>query len=422
MGKHAYASDNASKRHTVDLSLLSPKGEKLVGVGGRMVPQDASAVFAREALEATAEIAVREVRHRLDHGHLYVGTETVSARDYGEKRRTEEENKMKVLFVGGTGNISTAVSKLAVGKGIDLYLLNRGQRKVEIPGAHSIIGDINQPDKVRATLQGMNFDAIVNWIAYTADDIQRDIDLFAGKTKQYVFISSASAYQKPPAHPVITESTPLYNPFWEYSRNKIRCEERLMQAYRKGGFPFTVVRPSLTYDTHFPIAIGGWGCYTLADRLKKGRKIIVHGDGSSLWTVTHAEDFAKGFVGLLGLPQAIGHAFHITSDEVLTWNQIYQTIADALGVEANMVHIPSDLIGKINPSLGAGLVGDKTWSVIFDNSKIKTFVPEFQATIPFCKGILKTLAWFDADESRKRVDNAVNEQMDQILAVYEKLS
>lgn len=328
---------------------------------------------------------------------------------------------MKVLFIGGTGNISTAVSKRAVEKGIDLYLLNRGQRKVEIPGAHRVFGDINQPAQVRDALRGRQFDAVVNWIAFTAGDIERDIELFEGKTRQYVFISSASAYQKPPARPFITESTPLHNPFWEYSRNKILCEERLERAYRKDGFPFTVVRPSLTYDTHFPIAIGGWGCYTLADRLKRGRKIIVHGDGSSLWTVTHSEDFAKGFVGLLGHPQAIGHAFHITSDEVLTWNQIYQTIADALGEEANIVHIPSDFIAKLNPSLGAGLLGDKTWSVIFDNSKIKSSVPEFQATIPFHKGIHKTLAWFDEDESRKRVDEAVNDQMDQILAAYEKL-
>jgi nucleoside-diphosphate-sugar epimerase len=329
---------------------------------------------------------------------------------------------MKVLFIGGTGNISTSVSRLAVKQGIDLYLLNRGQHKVDIAGTHHITGDINQPEKVRQALQGHRFDAVVNWIAFTAEDIERDIELFAGITKQYVFISSASAYQKPPTFPFITESAPLYNPFWEYSQNKIRCEERLEQAYRESDFPITIVRPSLTYDTHFPIAIGGWGCYTLADRLKKGRKIIVHGDGSSLWTVTHSQDLAKGFVGLLGHPGAIGHAFHITSDEVLTWNQIYQTIADGLGVEANMVHISSDFIAKINPALGAGLLGDKAWSVIFDNSKIKTLVPEYQATIPFHKGIRKTLAWFDEDESRKRVDEEVNAQMDAILAAYEELS
>ena len=182
---------------------------------------------------------------------------------------------MKVLFIGGTGNISTSVSRRAVAKGIDLYLLNRGLHKVEIAGAKHILGDINQPARVAETLRGQRFDAVVNWIAFTAQDVERDIELFRGKTKQYVFISSASAYQKPPTHPIITESTPLSNPFWEYSRNKIRCEERLEQAYRASGFPMTIVRPSLTYDTHFPIAIGGWGCYTLADRMLKGRKTFV---------------------------------------------------------------------------------------------------------------------------------------------------
>jgi nucleoside-diphosphate-sugar epimerase len=329
---------------------------------------------------------------------------------------------MRVLFIGGTGFISTAVSRQAIAKGFDLYLLNRGSRLAHLPGSHRLTADVHKPDDVRAVLQDLAFDAVVDWIAYAPDDIERDLALFQGRVKQYVFISSASAYQKPPTFPFITESTPLYNPFWEYSQNKIRCEERLEQAYRESDFPITIVRPSLTYDTHFPIAIGGWGCYTLADRLKKGRKIIVHGDGSSLWTVTHSQDLGKGFVGLLGHPGAIGHAFHITSDEVLTWNQIYQTIADGLGVEANMVHISSDFIAKINPALGAGLLGDKAWSVIFDNSKIKTLVPEYQATIPFHKGIRKTLAWFDEDESRKRVDEGVNAQMDEILAAYEELS
>jgi nucleoside-diphosphate-sugar epimerase len=331
-------------------------------------------------------------------------------------------NIVKVLFIGGTGNISASVSRLAIKKGVDLYLLNRGQRQVEIAGAHTIISDIHQPEAVRRALEGLHFDTVVNWIAFTADDIERDIALFEGQTKQYIFISSASAYQKPLTHPIITESTPLNNPFWEYSQNKIRCEERLLAAYRATGFPITIVRPSHTYDDRFPIAIGGWGGYTLANRIINGRPIIVHGDGSSLWVVTHAADFAKGFVGLLGHPQAIGHAFHITSDEILTWNQIYGIIADALGAEADIVHIPSDFIAEIDPPLGAGLLGDKAWSVIFDNSKIKTFVPEFQATMPFHKGIRQTLTWFDEDESRKRVDESVNERMDQILSAFGRLS
>ena len=326
---------------------------------------------------------------------------------------------MKVLFIGGTGFISTSVSRLALAKGIDLYVLNRGLRKPDLSGARSLTVDIHQPEQVRAALRDLTFDVVVDWIAYTPEDIERDLAIFRGRTKQFVFISSASAYQKPPGHPVIRESTPLHNPYWDYSRNKIACEERLTRAYREEGFPVTIVRPSLTYgDANFPIALGGWGCYTLADRLKKGRPIIVHGDGSSLWVVTHAEDFAKGFLGLVGNTQAMGEAFHITSDEVLTWNQIYETIADALGVKANIVHLASDFIARVSPSLTGPLLGDKTWSAIFDNSKIKAFVPGFQAVIPFREGIRRTLAWFDADKNRQRVDEVVNAELDCILAAY----
>jgi nucleoside-diphosphate-sugar epimerase len=325
---------------------------------------------------------------------------------------------MRVLFIGGTGFISTAVSRQAIAQGFELYLLNRGSRPVHLPGSHSLTADVHKPEDVRAALQGLEFDVVVDWIAYAPDDIERDLALFRNRVKQYVFISSASAYQKPPAHYLITESTPLYNPYWEYSRNKIACEERLMQAYRDEGFPVTIVRPSLTYDPNFPIAIGGWGCYTLADRLNKGWPIIVHGDGSSLWVVTHADDFGQGFLGLLGNGRALGHAFHITSDEVLTWDQIYQTIAEALGVEAKIVHIPSDFIARVAPQLAGSLLGDKTWSVVFDNSKIKAFVPGFQASIPFRDGIRRTLAWFAADERRRRIDEAVNAEMDRILEVY----
>jgi nucleoside-diphosphate-sugar epimerase len=329
---------------------------------------------------------------------------------------------MRVLFIGGTGFISTTVSKQAIAKGIELYLLNRGSRLALLPGSYSLTADVHRLEDVRTALQDLEFDVVVDWIAYAPDDIERDLALFRGRVKQFVFISSASAYQKPPAHYLITESTPLHNPYWEYSRNKIACEERLLKAYREEGFPVTIVRPSLTYDPNFPIAIGGWGCYTLADRLKKGLPIIVHGDGSSLWVVTHADDFARGFLGLLGNPQALGHAFHITSDEVLTWDQIYQTIAEALGVEARIVHIPSDFIARVVPQLAGSLLGDKTWSVVFDNSKIKTFVPGFQATIPFRDGIRRTLAWFAADEKRQRIDEAVNTEMDYILKVYAGIS
>lgn len=328
---------------------------------------------------------------------------------------------MKVLFIGGTGNISRSVSLACVARGIELHLLNRGTRDVQIPGAKTIRGDINRPGEMRASLEDTRWDAVVDWIAFTMEDIERDIALFRGKTAQFVFISSASAYQKPPAHPVITESTPLYNPFWQYSRNKIACEERLLRAYREEGFPITIVRPSHTYDTMIPLAFGGWTEYTAIDRMKKGQEIVVHGDGTSLWVLTHAEDFAKGFVGLLGHPLTIGEAFHITSDEVLTWDQIYTMTAAAAGCEARLVHLSSELIAAYDPSLTGGLLGDKAHSVIFDNSKIKRLVPDFRATIPFHEGIKRTLAWFDADPARQILRNETNDLYEGLLRVYRQL-
>jgi nucleoside-diphosphate-sugar epimerase len=325
---------------------------------------------------------------------------------------------MKVLFVGGTGFISTAVSRMAIARGIDLYHLNRGQRKVDLPGVKSLRADISKPDEAHAALADHHFDVVVDWVAYHPIDIERDLTLFRGRTKQFVFISSASAYQKPPTHYVITESTPLVNPHWEYSRNKIACEERLLKEHRENGFPVTIVRPSLTYDPQLPIALGGWGCYTFIDRLKRGKPILVHGDGSSLWVVTHAEDFARGFLGLLGNEQATGHAFHITTDEVLTWNQIYTLIADAVGVEPKLVHIASEEIVRVSPEHHGGLIGDKAWSVVFDNTKIKTWVPTFRCEIPFREGIRRTVAQFEADPSRQRIDDAVNRDLDHILAAF----
>lgn len=327
---------------------------------------------------------------------------------------------MKVLFIGGTGFISTAVSRMTIERGTELYLLNRGIRSSEIPGAHQLTGDIHNPENMRNALKDLKFDVVVDWIAFTPEDIERDLKVFRGRTKQFVFISSASAYQKPVVNYIITESTPLKNPYWDYSRNKIACEDLLMKAYREEDFPVTIVRPSYTYNTYLPVAIGGFGSYTLADRLLKGKPIIAHGDGTSLWVNTHAEDFAKGFLGLLGNEKAIGQAFHITSDEVLTWNQIYQTIADGLGVEAKIIHIPTDFIVKEVPRMTGDLLGDKTWSAVFDNSKIKSFVPEFQANISFREGIRRTLAWFAADEKRRRIDEQVNAEMDQIITSYAK--
>jgi len=329
---------------------------------------------------------------------------------------------VKALFIGGTGFISAAVSRQAVAAGVELYLLNRGLRGAPTPGAHALTADINDAEEVRAALNGLRFDAVVNWIAYTPEDIERDLALFRGRTGQYVFISSAAAYQKPPAHYVITEETPLANPFWDYARGKIACEERLLRAHAEEGFPATIVRPSHTYETNFPVAVGGGGTYTLADRMKKGLPIIVHGDGTSLWTLTHSEDFARGFLGLLGNGEAVGRAFHITSDEVQTWEQIYLAIAEALGVEANVLHVPSDFIARAVPRLAGTLHGDKKWSAVFDNTKVKSFVPGFRAAVPFREGIRRTLQWFEEDERRRRVDESLREEMDLIVRSYSALN
>jgi nucleoside-diphosphate-sugar epimerase len=329
---------------------------------------------------------------------------------------------MKALFIGGTGNISTAVSKLAVSSGIDLYLLNRGKTRQIIFGAKTITCDVSDVRKLKKELNNQEWDVVVNWIAFTTADIKRDIELFHGKTKQYIFISSASAYQKPLIYPIVTESTPLANPFWEYSRNKIACEDLLMDQYRESGFPVTIVRPSHTYDTVFPVSVGKWNDYTMPDRMEKSRKIIVHGDGTSLWTLTHSDDFARGFLGLMGHQQATGHAFHITSDEILNWNQIYETIASALGVTINIIHISSDFICKFDDSHTGTLLGDKSYSVIFDNSKIKTFVPGFTAKITFKEGIKRTIEWYNENPEYKTVDDSVNKKLDGIISAYEKLS
>jgi nucleoside-diphosphate-sugar epimerase len=264
---------------------------------------------------------------------------------------------------------------------------------------------------------------VVNFIAYKPEDVKRDIELFNGQTKQYIFISSASVYQKVGGHPVITESTPLYNPYWAYSQDKITCEEILNNEFRKNGFPITIVRPSLTYDTVIPVAIGSWTDYTIIDRMKKGKEVIIHGDGTSLWTVTHSDDFAQGFVGLLGHQQAIGHAFHITSDELLNWNQIYEAVAEAAGAELKAVHIASDFICDVADRMDqrwmrGNLLGDKAVSTIFDNSKIKRFVPGYNAIIPFKEGIKRTVKWFEAEASRMVIDHGNNKFIDTVLEAY----
>ncbi len=329
---------------------------------------------------------------------------------------------MKVLFIGGTGNISGACTRLALKKDMEVFHLNRGNTKRDLPKSiKTIAADIHNVKAVKEAVKDHYFDVVANFIAFTPEDIQNDYDIFKDKTDQYIFISSTSAYQKPISHPVITESTPLKNPYWQYSRDKIACEDLLNNLYRDHDFPMTIVRPSLTYETVIPAAIGSWDDFTIIDRIRKRKKIIVHGDGTPLWTITHSIDFAKGFAGLLGHQQAIGHAFHITSDEILTWNQIYEAIAMAAGEKANIVHIPSDFIVKYDDEHVGNLIGDKANSVIFDNTKIKSFVPGFQATISFKEGIKKTVEWFEADPLRMVIKEETNEFMDKVISAFEKL-
>ena len=323
---------------------------------------------------------------------------------------------MKVLFIGGTGVISSACTELAVQQGIDLYLLNRGRTERAVPQAVKYLyGDINDP-AVAEVLAGHTWDAVVDWIAYMPDHVQRDIDLFNGRTGQYIFISSASVYQTPPSNLPVKESTLLDNPYWEYSRDKIACEELLVKAYRDEQFPMTIVRPSHTYD---PSKIPLFGGYTTLHRMIQGEKVLVYGDGTSLWTLTHHKDFAKGFVPLLGNSRAVGEAFHITSDEWLNWNQIYEIMGQAMGVKPRLVHVPSELVAAFDAEIGAGLLGDKSNSMIFDNSKIKRQAPDFACTISFSWGAREIVDWHAADPARQEVDEHLNELIDEIITAYE---
>jgi len=329
---------------------------------------------------------------------------------------------MKLLFIGGTGLISEAVSRLAVEKGHELVLFNRGNRPIFIPpGAEVVTGDIRDPEGAARALDGREFDAVVDWIAFTPEHVRTDIGLFRGRTKQYVFISSASVYQKPLQHYIVTEDgTPLDNPYWQYARDKIACERLLREEGTASGFPHTIVRPSYTYgDTMIPASLNSWHHpWSIVARIRRGKPVIVHGDGTSLWTMTHNTDFAKGFIGLLGHPSAIGEAFHITSDEVLTWNQIYEAIGAAAGRKPELVHIASDFLGAFDPELKGGLLGDKAVSAVFDNTKIKRLVPEFRADVPFAEGIKRTVAWFEKHPERCTVDEAWSAQVDAMIEAH----
>ncbi len=325
---------------------------------------------------------------------------------------------MKALFIGGTGNISSACSQLALERGVELYLLNRGQSLRPLPeGARVINADIRDPNAVREALGSMRFDVVADFIAFTPQHIETDLQLFRGRTGQYLFISSASAYQTPPATLPVTEAAILDNPVWQYSRDKAACEERLLRAYREEKFPFTVVRPSHTYSAVYVPVHGNW---TTIDRMLRGLPVIVHGDGTSLWTLTHSSDFAKGFVGLMGNSHAIGEVYHITSDEWLTWNQIHEILASAAGVQPELVHVPSDLIAVYDPIWGESLLGDKAHSFILDNSKVKRVVPDFVCATPFSRGAEEIIAWHRADPARQQIDENFNAICERILRAYAK--
>jgi nucleoside-diphosphate-sugar epimerase len=325
--------------------------------------------------------------------------------------------KLRVLFIGGSGVISSACSRAAVEAGLELYVLNRGTSTVRPlpPGARRLEADIREPGSVRQAIKDLEFDSVTDWVAFTPDQVRTDLELFGGRTGQYVFISSASAYQTPPARMPVTESTPLRNPFLQYSRDKIACEDLLVAAYRDRGFPATIVRPSHTYDQTLVPFKGGW---TVLGRMLAGKPVIVHGDGTSLWTMTHHDDFARAFVPLLGHPRTLGDAIHITSDDVLTWNQIAQTMAAALGVTARVVHVPSDAIAAAEPEWGAGLLGDKAHSMVFDNTKIRSLVPGWRAVIPFERGAREIADWYLADPARQVADAGLDAVMDKLAAAW----
>jgi nucleoside-diphosphate-sugar epimerase len=322
-----------------------------------------------------------------------------------------------VLFIGGTGVISSACTKLCTESGFDLHLLNRGQTGRPIsPGVKKIKADVRDKDNILSLLSSETYDVVVDWIAYTVDHVKSDFEIFKNRTSQYIFISSASAYQKPPTSFPIRETEPLDNPFWEYSRNKIQCEQYLLRMNEEYQFPVTIVRPSHTYDRTKVALSGG---YTALNRMRDKKKIVIHGDGTSLWTLTHHEDFARGFLGLIGNKKAIGEAFHITSDEILTWNQICEIFGNVIGVQPNIVHIPSDFIHRYDKEWGEGLLGDKSHSLVFDNHKIKQINPQFKIEIPFRTGAEEICEWYAEDPQRQKIDPTWNSRIEDMISRYE---
>ncbi len=331
----------------------------------------------------------------------------------------------KALFIGGTGTISAAITRAVAASGEwELYLLNRGKRQEAVPeGVRQIVADIHDEADVAARIEGMRFDCVCEFIGFVPSDVERDWRLFRGQTRQYMYISSASAYQKPAANYLVNEGTPLANPYWQYSRDKIACEEFLMEKYRTEGYPVTIIRPSHTYDERkLPTGVhGAIGSWQVAKRLLEGKAVIVQGDGSSLWTMTHNSDFAKGFIGLMSNAHAIGNAFQITSDETLTWNQIYESLARALGVECKLYHVASDWLAAVGPQydLEGGLLGDKAVSVVFDNRKLKRAVPGFTATVRFDEGVRRTVEHILAHPELQLEDPEFDAWCDRVIAAQE---
>jgi len=330
---------------------------------------------------------------------------------------------MRALLIGGTGLISTEITKLCAKKGFDMTVLDWKCKRERLPEGVTLWEmDINDEAAVAEKLAGQRFDVVANFINFKPENIERDIRLFSGKTQQYIFISTASAYQKPRSHYMITESTPLANPHWQYSRDKIACEDRLTAEYRANGFPITIVRPSHTYDSYkIPTCIhGGKGSWSTIKRMLAGKPVIVIGDGTSLWTMTHSKDFAKGFVGLMGNVSAIGEAVHITSDESLSWNQIYKAIGNALGVEPKLAHVASDFLSACKPEYEGALQGDKAANVIFDNSKIKRLSPEFVCEIRFDQGARMAAEYYLNDPAAQIEDPDFDRFTDAVVEAQEK--
>jgi nucleoside-diphosphate-sugar epimerase len=328
---------------------------------------------------------------------------------------------MRVLFVGGTGLISSACARAAQDVGHEVWLVTRGNSTLPtpVPAGRTITADATDAQTMRSALRGTSWDVVVQWVGFHPEYIVDDVETFAD-AGQYIFISSASVYEKPPSSWLITEQTPKANPFWDYAQSKIACEETLVRAHAEEGFPMTIVRPSLTYGpSQIPVLVGSWTMpFTIVDRIRRGAKILVPGDGTAIWTLTHNSDFAAGLIGLFGQDAAIGEVFHITSDEALSWNQIYGLLGDAAGAEPDILHVPTDAIIAADPSQLGSLWGDKAHSSVFDNSKLRAIVPDFDPSTKFADGIRETVAWFDADPSRQAIDDEANALWDRLAAIY----